>query len=53
MRWSPSAPVGAQEIAYTRDVGSAVMIRDGGHERALAQDLIEPGELLSVGEEVY
>jgi hypothetical protein len=50
--WS-LAPVGAKGIAYTRDTGSAVMIRDGGHERALAQNLIEPGELASVGDVVY
>jgi hypothetical protein len=50
--WS-LAPVGIQGIAYTRDAGSAVMVRQGGHERALAQGLIEPGELASVGDEVY
>jgi hypothetical protein len=29
------------------------MVRDGGHERALAQDLIEPGELANAGNELY
>jgi hypothetical protein len=45
--------VSADGLLYTSDTGTAVMIRDHGHERPFARDLVEPGELTATGESVY